>query len=124
MYCAKKFFILGGARKQELKYANFTNLNTMSIFSSYINTLQKRYATFSGRSSRREYRSFMIVLLGTIIISMSMLVAGVFANENDTISQGIEGFLVIFCLINIIPWWALCVRRLHDLDTSGWWSLL
>ena len=30
----------------------------------------------------------------------------------------------IFWLFSLIPWWALSVRRLHDIDRSGWWILL
>ena len=64
-------------------------------------TFTKRYAQFSGRATRSEYFSFIIVL--TIVGAMSW------------------GWIAI---LFIIPGIAVFVRRLHDINRSGWWGLL
>jgi uncharacterized membrane protein YhaH (DUF805 family) len=30
----------------------------------------------------------------------------------------------LFALVNLIPGLAVWIRRLHDIDRSGWWALL
>ena len=100
----------------------------------------KRYAQFSGRSRRKE---FWLWILFTIIASV---VLGIF----DTIlglggsttaarqvatapgsfgagyNAGVRGGVLanVFALATIIPNISVSVRRLHDIDRSGWWILL
>ena len=74
----------------------------------------KRFAQFSGRSSRREYWTFVLVnflLLACIAFSSPSI-------EQFRISGG------ICLLVLIIPSLAVGVRRLHDLNKSGGWMLL
>ena len=77
----------------------------------------KKYATFGGRASRKEYWMFT---LWVIIISMVLsFVLGFIGN--DTISNLV---LIGFLLVILVPAIALAVRRLHDIDKSGWWYLI
>jgi uncharacterized membrane protein YhaH (DUF805 family) len=72
----------------------------------------KRYAEFSGRSPRAEYWWFFLFsILITIPASIIDAVIGV----------QIVGGLVSLGLI--LPSLAVAVRRLHDLDRTGWWIL-
>ena len=75
----------------------------------------KRYADFSGRSSRKEYWMFF---LGYILAA---IVAGVLL----VIAKPL-GFLAFAVLVlgAIIPSIAVQVRRFHDQDRSGWMVLL
>jgi uncharacterized membrane protein YhaH (DUF805 family) len=82
-----------------------------SIFYYYLLAF-KRYFIFKGRSRRKEYWSFVLI------------------NSIVSILLGIFGFLVIkdrgiwgsvFALIIMIPSIAVFVRRLHDINKSGWW---
>lgn len=78
--------------------------------------LQKKYATFDGRAGRAEYWWFVLfILIGNLV-----------TNGLDSILFGSSiGILApIWGLAMIVPSIAVGVRRLHDLDKSGWWLLL
>lgn len=75
----------------------------------------KKYATFSGRSSRAEYWYFVLFnFIFSIVISIISSVIG------D--SAGILGWLYTLALI--IPGIAVSARRLHDIGKSGWMQLI
>jgi uncharacterized membrane protein YhaH (DUF805 family) len=77
-------------------------------FGESIKTCFKQYATFSGRASRSELWWF---LLFTLLVSAG---AGIIAEA--------IGALVYLALL--LPNLAVQVRRLHDVDKSGWWLLI
>lgn len=67
----------------------------------YWNTLTKRFFQFSGRASRTEYWTFVIINFWVIATTWGL---GVF--------------------VVLIPSLAVAVRRLHDINRSGWWLLV
>ncbi|MGR7688498.1 DUF805 domain-containing protein [Klebsiella aerogenes] len=76
-----------------------------TLLESYGNCFRK-YATFRGRSARQEYVVFTIAnFILSAILGLIPVVGGIFG------------------LIIIIPGIAVAVRRLHDLNKSGWWLL-
>jgi uncharacterized membrane protein YhaH (DUF805 family) len=81
----------------------------------------KKYAVFSGRSRRMEYWYFVLF---NIIVS---IVLGVIdAVLFGTLDSGMGAGLLsgIYGLAVLIPSLAVTVRRLHDIDRSGWWILI
>jgi uncharacterized membrane protein YhaH (DUF805 family) len=76
-----------------------------SGFSNYVN--------FSGRAMRSEYWWW---LLFTVI--------GVFVTVFIDAMLGITLTYPLFSLGVFLPSLAVAIRRLHDLDKSGWWILL
>jgi uncharacterized membrane protein YhaH (DUF805 family) len=91
----------------------------------------KRYAEFSGRSSRAEFWWFFLAVF-LLYIVMSFLFFGAMASSlataesNPSIGMlsaiGVGGILVgLFWLALLIPSIAVQVRRLHDSNRSGWW---
>jgi uncharacterized membrane protein YhaH (DUF805 family) len=93
----------------------------------------RRYAEFSGRSRRKEY--WMFALLMAIVYSLAGLLmvsslwpaisaGATFAWDNVTGGFWL-GFALfgLFTLAVIVPGVAVTVRRLHDRDMSGWWYL-
>lgn len=84
----------------------------------YINVLRK-YAVFSGRSSRKEYWVFFLMnLIIGIIIGVIQGLLGVYG-------KGIGNSLsTIYSLAILIPNLALCIRRMHDVNKSGWFILI
>lgn len=81
------------------------------MFHYYIEALSK-YFTFSGRSRRKEYWSFMAVnfIFGLVIGFLDAL-TGVTA----------LGYIAVgYQLLILIPSITLFVRRLHDTGRSGW----
>ena len=83
-----------------------------------------RYSEFKGRSRRKEYWSFQLL---NVLILMA-LVAGLFLLEEfraiESIFNLITGVLLVYVFILVIPSLALTVRRLHDINMSGWWILI
>jgi uncharacterized membrane protein YhaH (DUF805 family) len=90
----------------------------------------KRYAEFSGRSSRAELWWFVLGVFAFWIAAMILgfaAVAGIGASGTQP-SAGLLGafgitwlILMVAFLALLIPWLAVQVRRLHDIDRSGWW---
>ena len=96
----------------------------------------KRYAEFSGRSRRKEYWMWILFLiLANIVLSILDAVLGLGGSATTTTSSApgamgaagsLSGGLLskIFVLGVFVPNIAVAVRRLHDIDRSGWWILL
>ena len=76
-----------------------------SGFSNYVN--------FSGRAARSEYWYWVLF----------NFLAGVVTEIIDT-GIGMSLTTAIFSLAVLLPGIAVSVRRLHDLDRTGWWVLL
>jgi uncharacterized membrane protein YhaH (DUF805 family) len=74
---------------------------------SYLETF-KKYAVFSGRASRKEYWTFVLI---NFIISLIL-------------SYTIKGLGNIFQLTILLPTIAVAIRRMHDVDKSGWFLLI
>jgi len=90
----------------------------------------RRYFEFSGRSRRKEY--WMFTLFGilvnvalTIVFGRTTYTAmGWYAGVNTQLNGVGDALSGLFGLINFIPGIAVMVRRLHDIDRTGWWALL
>lgn len=89
----------------------------------YINVITKNYSNFKGRASRKEYWMFILFFF------VFSLIAGILDNI-----LGLNLYLygqqfpygwiyLIFGLAHFIPMVAVLIRRLHDVDKSGWWIL-
>ena len=89
----------------------------------------RRYADFSGRSRRKEY--WMFVLLIFIVAVALGLMTGSFTTVSDP-ADSVEMatwssssiLLGLFYLAILIPALAVQVRRFHDQDKTGWLVLL
>lgn len=76
-----------------------------------------KYITFSGRAPRSEYWFW------TLFVILASIVTGVI----DAAAFGdpqMRPFSGIVSLALVLPGIAVAVRRLHDVDHSGWWLLL
>lgn len=90
-----------------------------SAFSYFVKAF-KKYVDFSGRARRREYWFFILFYL---LISFGL---GILDSIMGTFSQEASmGFLgTLFALASFLPSLAVAVRRLHDINRSGWWMLI
>ena len=80
----------------------------------------KKYAVFSGRSRRKEYWFFVLFV---VIISIVLnIIDGLIGAYDRSMGAGLLS--TIFSLAILIPSIAVSVRRLHDIDRTGWWVLI
>lgn len=82
----------------------------------------RRYAEFSGRSRRTEYWLFFLftAICGAVLAGIDKVLGlqiGQGRSANGILSS-------LFNLATLVPTLAVNVRRLHDVDRSGWWLLL
>ncbi len=79
----------------------------------------KKYAAFKGRASPKEFWYFL--LFDTIIRIIIKIIEHVTGSVIAEVHMGWGG--IIYTGAVLIPFIAVSVRRLHDADYSGWWSL-
>jgi uncharacterized membrane protein YhaH (DUF805 family) len=70
--------------------------------------LQQKYADFNGRASRSEYWWYVLAYAIAYVI---VAIVGSFLP-------------LLLALALIVPSIAVSIRRLHDVDKSGWWLLI
>jgi len=95
-------------------------------FTEAIQTVWSKYATLSGRATRPEFWwwvLFVILLnMATGIIDRIVIAPALgFEMLEKTAGQPLS---LIVSLALIIPGFCVSVRRLHDIDRSGWWLLI
>jgi uncharacterized membrane protein YhaH (DUF805 family) len=82
----------------------------------YLHVL-RNYANFTGRARRSEYWYFVLAniafALGLNLLDMLVRVL-----------TGYGPFVALYGLAMLAPGIAVSIRRLHDIDRSGWWLLL
>jgi uncharacterized membrane protein YhaH (DUF805 family) len=79
----------------------------------------RNYVGFRGRAARSEYWFWVlfVILLSIVAWLIDMTLFGF----NTT---GVNPVSVIAALATFLPGLAMSIRRLHDIDRSGWWVLL
>ena len=95
-------------------------------FTEAIKTVLSKYATFSGRAARPEFwwwTLFAFLLgVGTGLVDHLVIVPRLdlvpFSEDSPEILS------IIVSLGILLPGLAVSVRRLHDIDRSGWWLLV
>ncbi len=82
-------------------------------FGQAISSGFSNYVKFSGRAVRSEYWYWVLfTVLGNIVAEIIDAVLGITAINP------------LFGLAIILPSIAVAIRRLHDLDRSGWWIFI
>ena len=83
-----------------------------SLFTYFIEAFTKNYVNFKGRARWKEYWGF------TLFYALIFAILGAFAFTGI----GVILFLVVF-VATLPPSISLTVRRLHDINLSGWFTL-
>ena len=93
--------------------------SNFNLFDWWKKVVFQNYANFSGRARRAEYWNFVLVnIIIYIPLYIMIIVGGV--NNSDLIGFTGVGIIGLFALAMLIPSLAVLVRRLHDLNKSGW----
>ncbi|MBP2158667.1 MULTISPECIES: DUF805 domain-containing protein [Asticcacaulis] len=91
-----------------------------------------RYADFKGRSGRAEFWAFTLLLwvvYGGLYAWMLTPLVPVFQGQTPGVEIFIHiltsvGVMSLVGLVLFLPALAVQVRRLHDINRSGWWVIL
>ncbi|URQ63453.1 DUF805 domain-containing protein [SAR86 cluster bacterium] len=88
-------------------------------FGTAIATFFKRYFDFEGRSSRAEYWWFVLFnyLIYIAAFILDIIIFGIAAMDEAFLFQGLWSLATLIGVIS------LGVRRLHDIDKTGFWFL-
>ena len=79
----------------------------------------KKYAVFNGRASREEYWYFYLFnFIIAFVLGFIEGMPGINPGPDESI------FADIYSLAVLIPSLAVGVRRMHDVDKSGWYILI
>ena len=73
----------------------------------------RKYVVFNGRSSRSAYWWwYLFVIIGAVVFAVVDGIIGTYPL-----------LYLLWVLAVIFPQFAVSIRRLHDIDKSGWWIL-
>lgn len=88
----------------------------MFLIDSLISTLKKS-VTFKGRATKSEFWIFILFwfVVNVVLVGLTLLTAGSIAGR----ILGVVTLLVNLALL--VPYISVSVRRLHDLNLSGFW---
>lgn len=95
----------------------------MVSFPEAVKMFFQRYTDFQGRSRRSEYWwvALFNVIIGAVVGGLAVALGGDFESGNmNPIGMVLFGVLGLYFLAVIIPSIALFVRRLHDINQTGW----
>lgn len=86
---------------------------------SYYFEVLKKYAVFSGRATRKEYWMFclfnIIILIALSLVGSALLLVG---------SRVVFSIYNFYSMAILIPSIAVCFRRMHDVNKSGWYIII
>ena len=86
----------------------------------------QKYAVFKGRTSRAGFWWAVLgyVILSVIVSIIAGLIMGTPSTTDPNSMSAMNPIYSIWVLATIIPCLALEVRRLHDINKSGWWIFI
>ena len=87
-------------------------------FLTAIKTCFSKYITFSGRASRSEYWYFTLF---TLLAAFGTLALDIVLASNLGLPPI---FYTVASIAIILPSLSVLVRRLHDVNKSGWWYFI
>ena len=110
-----------------------------SLWQNFIQCLTKKYADFSGKSSRREFWGFNLFLFlgalffsfaGTILTLASLPWKELLATDNQEVFHAIaqEHFMYFIITMQVVflaiylPFWSAIIRRLRDAGFHTAWG--
>ncbi|MDC0131867.1 DUF805 domain-containing protein [Alphaproteobacteria bacterium] len=84
-----------------------------------LDCITKKYENFSDRARRKDYWLFQLTLfiafVVALIVDTSLGFQGGYTNTGPA--------TIVLYIAIIPPAMAVAVRRLHDIDRTGWWLL-
>jgi len=91
----------------------------MSFFEAIASNF-RNYVNFAGRATRSEYWYWTLPI---VIINVVLGVVDERLNPGTSFGALSWVTMIVF-FVTVLPTVAVSIRRLHDIDRSGWWILL
>lgn len=83
----------------------------------------KNYVNFKDRTNRKDFwMAILFIFLITLVINI--IFPGTTETASGSFSYSASAVASIWSLVTFLPSLAMFVRRLHDINKSGWWVLL
>ncbi len=101
------------AKAQPLSMQEPATQSAMSL-SVAVSSCMRKFFTINGRAQRSEYFWFQFAYL------FSVLISAIFAGTSGSFTL----FYTSIFIGGVIPSITVTIRRLHDIDRSGWWILV
>ena len=92
----------------------------MTFSQAVVTCLKDKYACFQGRASRSEYWWYALFMF---LINVFFGLVG-FCLSQQMVAEFNTDYVNIAMLIFLLPSLGVGIRRLHDIDKSGWWMLV
>lgn len=105
----------GGVNSPELPMVSFIDAIKMGF---------QKYFKFSGRSTRAEFWwwfLFITITGGVVSISVTLYISSLTSSAANAV-LAVSGIIIWFT--RLVSSLAIVVRRLHDINRTGWWLLL
>ena len=90
-------------------------------FVEAISSCFRNYANFSGRAVRSEYW-YWYLFVAVVLIVFGAIDESLYPGPLEMGPFSFVAIAVVLALI--LPSLAVSVRRLHDIDRTGWWVLI
>ncbi len=82
----------------------------------------KRAFDIGGRSQRKEFAYFFVV---TVVVGLALLgIGSAFGSDEAQTMTPTRVLMGLFFAAIIVPRFTLTIRRLHDIEITGWLALL
>lgn len=93
---------------------------SMTVWQCYLRGW-KGYVNFQGRASRKEFWVFTgLNILASLLLGLVVMYALMMMGNSSALFYG-SMVQSIFSLLFLLPFAAVGIRRMHDINRSGWW---
>lgn len=90
----------------------------ISMWQYFIDCISSKYCSFKGRANRKEYWGFTLFYYLLSIAVFSVITVIEETSGSNTFYKAVN---YIWGFAFLLPWLGVKVRRLHDINYSGWW---
>jgi len=107
------------------KSQNEESIENLSLW-GYYKKCFKNYANFEGRARRSEFWGFFLfdVIIGiTLPFILTYIVYAISGQDTFKSVSVLSVLRGLYLLVTCLPSLAVHIRRLHDINKSGWWLL-
>ena len=87
----------------------------------FLNAIKNKYADFNGRARRAEFWQFLLVAFVVIPFGLSLVIGALAALLKMPMLYGLQ---VLYYLAVLVPYVAVGVRRMHDVDEPFWYIFI